>query len=92
MLKGSLKRTMGKPLAGKTKQAYFGPERLPGRPDGGTAGHLQRKAFKRSHQIHNLLLLCEPCLPCSINMIENILPETSLLVIIDIGDQLNPPI
>ena len=42
---GSLKRTMGKPLTDKNKRAYFGPEGLPGRPDGGSAGHLQRRAF-----------------------------------------------
>jgi hypothetical protein len=33
-MKGSLKRSVGKPLKGKNKLAYFGPERLPGRPDG----------------------------------------------------------
>jgi hypothetical protein len=34
LMKGSLKRSVGKPLKGKNKLAYFGPERLPGRPDG----------------------------------------------------------
>jgi len=38
LMKGSLKRSMGKPLKDKNKRAYFGPERLPGRPDGDSAG------------------------------------------------------
>ena len=53
LMKGSLKRSMGKPLRDKNKLAYFGPERLPGRPDGDSAGRLQCRAFKRSHQIPN---------------------------------------
>ena len=32
---------MGRPLRDKNKLAYFGPERLPGRPDGDSAGRLQ---------------------------------------------------
>ena len=39
MANESLKRSVGKPLTGQNKLAYFGPERLPGRPDG-----LQRDA------------------------------------------------
>ena len=53
LMKGSLKRSMGNPLTDKNKLAYFGPERLPSRPDGGSAGPLQRRAFKRSHQLRN---------------------------------------
>jgi hypothetical protein len=34
MANESLKRSVGKPLTGQNKLAYFGPERLPGRPDG----------------------------------------------------------
>ena len=57
LLKGSLKRSMGKPLTDKNKLAYFGPERLPGSPDGDSAGRLQCRAFKRSHQIRNQVFL-----------------------------------
>ena len=57
LLKGSLKRSMGKPLTDKNKLAYFGPERLPSRPDGGSAGPLQCRAFKRSHQLGNQVSL-----------------------------------
>jgi len=57
LMKRSLKMTMGRPLADKNKRAYFGPERLPGRPDGHSAGPLQRRASKRSHQLCNQVFL-----------------------------------
>jgi len=51
-MKGSVKRTMGKPLPDKNKRAYFGPEGLSIRPDASSAGHLLRTAFKRSLHIN----------------------------------------
>ena len=64
LMKGSLKKSMGRPLTDKNKLAYFGRERLPGRPDGDSAGRLQCRAFKRSHQMCNQVFLCEPCPQC----------------------------
>ena len=34
MVDGSLESAMGRLFGGENKLAYFGPERLPGRPDG----------------------------------------------------------
>ena len=56
-MKGSLKRSMGKPLRAKNTRAYFDPERLPSSPDEDSLGRLQRRAFKRSRQIRSHVLL-----------------------------------
>jgi hypothetical protein len=50
-MKGSLKRSLGKPFMDKNTRAYFGLERLPHCPDENSPGHLQCRAFKRSHQM-----------------------------------------
>ena len=60
-MKGSFKRSMGKPLKRKNTRAYFDPERLPSCPDEDSSGRLQRRAFKRSHQIRSHVFLCVLC-------------------------------
>jgi hypothetical protein len=60
-MKGSLKRSMGKPFRDKNKLAYFDPERLPSCPDEDSLGRLQRRAFKRSHQMCKKVFLCVLC-------------------------------
>ena len=60
-MKGSLKRAMGKPLRGKNARAYFDPERFPSCPDEDSLGRLQRRAFKRAHQMCKKVFLCVLC-------------------------------
>ena len=60
-MKGSLKRSMGKPFRDKNTRTYFGHERLPSCPDEDSSGRLQRRAFKRSHQIRSHVFLCVLC-------------------------------
>jgi hypothetical protein len=45
LLKGSFKRSMGKPLRRKNTRAYFDPERLPSCPDENSIGTPATQGF-----------------------------------------------